>query len=724
MRRRLQPRPPKRKTKAVGDVRGAFVVNVQFEHLLRLLPALLILVASGAGCERERAPLETSLHEPPDPFPALRAFEAEGRTQTNFVTLAPSDQALGADPYALVPVSDGQRYVAILRGRDALVVLDSAGKERQRLPAPRSPSGLALSSDGKTAFVVGERDAYIARYSVQNSEPYLVAVGRYELPDVHALRDVATGPENIVYAVEEDRGRLISLVPQPITATKPEENLPALRDDLRVGGNPIQVRRVGKFVVVNSLLEHTLVVRTVKDDGRLSDTPETRITHDGPIWSFSTVAVEDGLLLLVGGVEDHPLDRRGGFFGYIDSFVYLYEIREDKAERLATTNVSEFGVVTPKVVQLEKNAAGQIRAFVTGYGGEKLVQFVYGDTDKRPMDVRVRPTVAGSRALVKKADGGFVVANPLLDAFVFLRADGSMEKVVPVTDTAEPSEQRRTLRLGEALFFTTLMAPNNSSDGAHSRFTCETCHFEGYVDGRIHHTGRGEVRVVTKPLLGLFNNRPHFSRALDPDLSSVAHNEFRVAGAGNDISPWFTLDPAVQPTLGAFEPAFVAPLEPLELRKALMTFLMAFSPRTNPIIEGRTAFSDLENEGARVFRDRCEFCHQARTSTDEASSRIGFAQWEKLIFSAPGPMVWALNEYRQTGVVPYVHERGARVPSLRRLYKKRPYLTSGAAKDVRNVLERVGFTDNAEFFHDGAPADAKRLEAREIEALGAFLALL
>ena len=27
---------------------------------------------------------------------------------------------------------------------------------------------------------------------------------------------------------------------------------------------------------------------------------------------------------VAGGVEDHPLDRRGGFFGYVDSFVYVY----------------------------------------------------------------------------------------------------------------------------------------------------------------------------------------------------------------------------------------------------------------------------------------------------------------------------------------------------------------------------------------------------------------
>lgn len=699
-------------------------MNVRFfRSKPTLLLALLVALASSVGCERRSTSLQTIVEEAHDPFPALRALETERRAQTNFTTLAPSDQVLGADPYTIASIGDGKRFVSILRGRDAIVVLDASLKELQRLPAPRSPTGLAVSSDGKTVFVVGERDGFIARYSVHETTPDLAAPlaesGRYDLPDVRTLRDVAVGPEGVVYAVEEDRGRLISLVPQPFESPQSGSLLPARRTDIIIGGNPTRVARVGKFVIVNSLLAHSLVVRSVGDDGLIQETPETRITHDGPIWSFSAVPSRDGLLVLAGGVEDHPLDRTGGFFGYIDSFVFLYHVRAGKAERLATTNVSELGVVTPKAVQLEEARDGKRTAFVTGYGSEQTIKFVFGDAGKL-VDIQSQSLPAGARAVVKKTDGGFVVANPLLDAFVVLKNDGAVDKIVPVVDTANA----HPLRLGEALFFTTLMAPNNRSEDSHSRFTCETCHFEGYIDGRIHHTGRGDVRVVTKPLLGLFNNRPHFSRALDPDLSSVSHNEFRVAGAGNDVSPWFVLEEAKHPTLGALGPFSGGALEPLELRKSLMTFLMAFSHRTNPAIDGRTAFSALEREGAGVFRDKCESCHQARTSTDEALSRVSFGTWESVIFSPSGPIVWAMNEYRQTGVTPYVHERGARVPSLRRLYKKRPYLTSGAAKDLRGVLDRVGFAEGGGFFHDGAPEGAKRIDAREADALMAFLALL
>lgn len=687
--------------------------------------ALLVAFSSSVGCERGSAPPEISPPEqPPDPLPALRAFEAERRSQTNFATLPPSDQVLGADPYAIAPLENGQRFVSILRGRDAIVVLDAALKEVQRLPAPRSPTGLAVSSDGKTLFVVGERDSYVARYSALDSAPYLIASGRYDLPDAKALRDVAVGPEGVLYAVEEDRGRLISLVLKPFENPKTDSILPANRQDLLLRGGPIQVRRVGKFVITNCLLDHALVIHPVKEDGTVIETGEKRVAHDGPIWSFSALPAGEGLTILAGGVEDHPLDRKGGFFGYIDSFVYLYDVQAESTKRLALINTSELGVVTPKAVHLEKASDAHLVAHVTGYGGEKLARFDIDPEGKIPMRVLTLPAQAGVRSLAKDPSGGFVAANPLLDSFAILRADGTKPETILVDDVADDVEKRRTLRLGEALFFTTLMAPNNSTEGAHSSFTCETCHFEGYVDGRAHHTGRGHVIVATKPLLGLFNNRPHFSRALDPDLSSVAHNEFRVAGAGNEASPWFVLDPAEHPTLASFEPPLKDKLEPLELRKALMTFLMAFSPRTNPAIDDRTSFTEIEAEGARVFRDKCESCHQARLSTDVVDSRVVFDEWPKHVFSPSGPIVWALNEYRQTGVVPYVHEKGARVPSLRRLYKKQRFLTNGTAFKVGDVLDRIGFAEDGAFFHDHAPKSAKRLEPREVEALLAFLRLL
>ncbi|MEO7330236.1 MAG: hypothetical protein ABI193_16795, partial [Minicystis sp.] len=341
----------------------------------------------------------------------------------------------------------------------------------------------------------------------------------------------------------------------------------------------------------------------------------------------------------------------------------------------------------------------------------------------------------GITALIRGGDRVLIGADPLLDAFVRLDLAGPSEAdpaSIPAQDPdspAHPPSPSAVARLGEALFFTTLMAPWNRSTGPLSRFTCETCHFEGQVDGRTHHTGRGEIHATTKPLLGLFNNRPHFSRALDPDLTSVADAEFRVAGALSDHDPWFSAPLAEAPWLPLLGlPA--SALTPVELRRALMTFLMAFTHRPNPAVLGRDAYSALEKKGSALFQRRCEGCHQARLVSDEPTSRVPVEGWERLIFSREGPIVWASIEYRKTGVEPYVHEQGARTPSLRRLFAKRPYFTNGSAKDLESVLSRVGFGDGASglapFFHDMVKAEGTlhALDDEEQRALRAFLDLL
>ena len=91
--------------------------------------------------------------------------------------------------------------------------------------------------------------------------------------------------------------------------------------------------------------------------------------------------------------------------------------------------------------------------------------------------------------------------------------------------------------------------------------------------------------------------------------------------------------------------------------------------------------------------------------------------------SREGPIVWGGVGYHRTGVEPYVHAEGARAPSLRRLYKKRPYFTNGSARSVRDVLDRAR-VDGASFAHDHAPEGAAPLDAAERDALAAFLDLL
>lgn len=668
----------------------------------------------------DRSPVSLAAAPAPsaDPLDSLRAWENAARARTDFTRTRTSDVALGTDPYAIrrIGLSEGtageDRFVGILRGRSVLVELDGALREVGRWAAPASPTGLAIAASGDI-FVVGEQSSKVARFRRVRGQ--LEPVGFVELAGVLAMRDVATGPEGVVYVVEERDGRLVTFAPGSA-----DESFPVARADDWVCHGPLHVQRVARSVLVDCLVDHQVVVRSVDARGFPERAGEVRIRRDGPVWGIDAVAHAGGLLVAVGGVEDHPLDRTQGSFGFIDSFVALYLVANGKTIKLSEVNTSEHGVVTPKALKLYVLSSGVIEAVVAGYGSDRLAIIQWADADAAgPPTVRTRPIPPGSAMIEDAGDGSWRIANPLLDAWVRLTATDS---TVVAVDDALSLARTADSRVGEALFFTTLIAPWNRSEGRLSRFTCETCHFEGYVDGRTHRTGRADVVATTKPLVGLFNNRPHFSRALDPDLTTMVNNEFRVAGAKSDHDPWFSLSAKEFPWMqhiGVRD----STLGPETLRRSLMTFFMDFTPRPNPAVVGRKRWSDIERAGANLFRAKCESCHQARIVTDDASTRVPFEHWEDLVMSTEGAIVWADAEYEKTGVLPYVNERGARVVSLRRLYKKYPYFTNGAAKDLGSVLDRVRVVGDR-FFHDVAPDSSIGLSNEEKSQLLAFIDLL
>ena len=661
---------------------------------------------------------------PGDPLDALREFESAARARTDFSRAATSDVAFGPDPYLVRVVRHAEPgnaplIVGLLRGRSALVQLDSALGETARVSAPASPTGLAIARDGEL-FVVGELSGDVARFRSLNGA--IRPVGSVRLTGVHGLRDVATGPEGVVYVIDDHDGRLFTLMPGPEGAVLP----PASQVDSPICHGPERLLRVADALLVDCLLDHAIVLRKVDGKGFPVAQGEVRIVHDGPMWAMSAMEDGPGLWLAVGGVEDHPLDRTEGSFGFVDSFVTLYRVADGAATKRAEVNTSAIGLVTPKALVVRRGPAGGVELAVAAYGSNRFALMTWDEASLHDGAALAEPAVTtrvlppGSAGIDPLPDGSFVVANPLLDAW--LRIGPERVDIVPVQDTP-PEPRSSDSRLGEALFFTTLMAPWTKSDGRLSRFTCETCHFEGYVDGRTHRTGRGDVRATTKPLLGLLSNRPYFSRALDPDMTTMVDNEFRVAGAKSDHDSWFSLaldDFPWTRELGLGKGA----ASPLSLRRALMTFLMEFTHRPNPSVVNRTHFTDVERAGAEVFRRRCESCHQARLVTDDPRTRLRFEDWEPAVMSRQGPIVWAKGEYAKTGIVPYVNDNGARIVSLRRLYKKYPYFTNGSAKSLGDVLDRVRSSEDGWFVHDGGFDRGRPLDAEERRSLGAFLDLL
>jgi hypothetical protein len=702
---------------------------VSTKTILRGAVLALAVIASCAALlvwrtRRALAPADPQQAEMERVAERLRAFDAARRLSADFAHLPTWDELCGPDPYVVARVPQSARLVGILRGDDVVTVLDEAMHEVQRVAAPAAPVALAVADDG-AVFAAGELAGHLARFSWQGGK--LVPSGQWQLGDIRAVRGIAAGDGGWIYVAEERDGRLLALRLEHQGTPRQSGVVDRILERREMGScrGPVRVLRVVDRLIANCVLDHRLVLHRLEPSGAPSEEPPVVIAHDGPIWSFEAIATKEGLLIAAGGVEDHPLDRTIGAFGYIDSFLFLYRIdgTRSEARREAAINLSELGVVTPKAIAL-RDGPPVVTVTVTGYGSDKLAIFTFPEGLADKPVIRTESFVAGTNAVAALQDGALAFANPLLDAWVVLRR-GAPFAVVPIAGAPERRRLDAADRLGEALFFTTLMAPFNRAEGPLSRFTCETCHYEGYVDGRTHHTGRDDVHAVTKPLLGLFNNRPHFSRALDPDLTAVVFNEFRVAGAKSGHDPWFSLaasDALWVPFLGADATTLTAE----GMRKALMSFLIAFQHRPNPSVLGRSTFSELERQGAAHFRDRCESCHEARLSSDQAPSRVAFDRWESLVMSREGPVVWGKDAYSRAGVWPYVHEKGARVPSLRRLYKKHPYFTNGAAKNLDDVLMRARFLPSG-FQHDapgGRELDAASLDGPSRAALVAFMRLL
>jgi hypothetical protein len=642
------------------------------------------------------APARADAPDPERAIAELRVFEAEARGKMRLAAPPPSD--LGADPWTLRETRQNGLFAGILRGRSAIVLLDRDLQERSRLEAPAGTTGLAIGAGGDI-YASGELSPVVARYRVRDAQ--LVRAGETRVPGALAVRDVAFARGRL-HALDAEGGRVVSIAGDATA-------------EARACRGASQLLAVDRSLLVNCPLQHEILVLPLGDDGAPDPRgPVTRIENDGPFWGLDARATHEGIFVAAGGIEDRPLDRTGGFFGNVDSFVYFFSIERGAARPLGQINASELGLVTPKAVVVEPGP--ELAVDVAAFGSAAAARVT------RRGDEWIATTIAstpGVRSLARAADGAWFGADPLLDRWVRFEAGSVETRAV----AGEQPKKGADVDLGEALLFTTLMAPWNTSDGPKSRFTCEACHFEGYVDGRRHHTGRGDVRVVTKPLLGLAGNKPHFTRALDPDMSSVAMNEFRVATAGNAYDPWFSVDVDAASWLRDLGVAD-ATLAPERLRRAFVAFTLAFSHRPNVATVGRAGFSDLERRGARVFADRCERCHESRLLADDATTRVPFEGWEKMIFSPAAPIVWARAGYEKTGVVPYVHPDGARPSSLRRLAKKTPYLTSGAAAELDDLLGMVRVAPDGAFLHAGEAPGARALDTDERAALLAFLRLL
>ena len=558
----------------------------------------------------------------------LRDHPLPGSKRGAAASIANTVARFGLDPYRILPLAvaapasgGAGAYLVLLRNQSEVVLIDGALATIDRTPVPRSPTGWDLV-DGRYLFVGGELSNVIQIHEVDATGIRLRST--ITLNGVGSVRDIDVVGQD-VFALDGLCSCLLRLTLPPHWRDH-QGALEVQRADFEVGAGPLQVTAVGDFLLVNSLLAHELSIVPLTEDGPDFDRAAT-VQHDGPLWAFDAIEQDGSLLLALAGVENRTLDRTGGEFGYIDSFVFLYRVPVDHQgaalapgtpELVDLLNVSEHGIVTPKVVRFE----GAERLRVIGFGSEGMA--LIEATASGLSVVQTAPAPPGITDYI--SDGERVVAvSTLLDRVVTTNGPGWLDwRYFSIVFEGravlgEPHNGHAVdVRLGEALLFTTLFSPENRTKNELSRFTCETCHFEGTFDGRTHFTGREDVFATTKTLRGMANNVPLFSRAGDQSLSSMIVAEFRVANQGRHAL--FEIELEDHPWLA--EIGVTSTVDPADQRRALLAFLIDYTHPPNPwVAQGRRLDEDAIR-GLGIFRERCATCHQVVSSTRETGDLV------------------------------------------------------------------------------------------------------
>ncbi len=628
-----------------------------------------------------------------------------------------AEQVFGSDPFRIDYLPSLNRYLVLLRNASEVLLCDDKLRVLDRQPAPRSPTGWDRDGE-RRLFVAGELSSSLSVYRISTER--LQPQQSIQLGETASVRDLTYlgRPSPAVFLLDGFDRRLIRL-----------ELESGRLQFFPLGAGPMRILHRSGHLIINLLQEHSILVLPLRE-GLPDFDRSSRISKQGPFWGLDAVVAHDRLILAAGGIEDRPLDRSKGEFGNVDSFLFTYELPridgvfrwdQDSASRHNRLNLSESGIVTPKAVRLARLPGGGLQLWVAGFGADKLAQFRMQGSE--PQLERLLDVSPGITDLQVGSLGGHVrlaLANPLLDRCRLL----SLKAGQPTQQSAllEASRGRKASaqsRLGEALFFTTLLAPDNSSQGSLSRLSCEACHFEGGIDGRVHYTGRQDIHATTKTLRGLARNVPLFSRAGDESLSSMVLAEFQVANQGSqDV---FEMQPSHHPWLASIE-GLPDLLTPLELRRAFLAFFIDFEHRPNPWRLHRKSLDTLALRGLEIFRKRCEDCHQAIDSTRQGKA-VPFDQWRDWLERENRDLIWGAPFYSKTGVRPYVDPSGARVPSLRRVWLKYPYFTNGSSRTIRGVLERFRYQGSSIWHHHDQNADSftQTLTENEIEALIALL---
>jgi mono/diheme cytochrome c family protein len=403
-------------------------------------------------------------------------------------------------------------------------------------------------------------------------------------------------------------------------------------------------------------------------------------------------------LLWTIGPENQPITRRNGIIENLRTAIYAYSVPSLKLKKTILWEKKE-------LVDGNSLALSDKELFAAAGGSAHLWR--YGIESGKSDLIQTGAVPRG----IRYQDGKVFIAGFLADELeIFDTATGKLTSLA----LAEPKPSATPARTGEFLFYQTGMW-SPTDDNA---YTCNSCHWDGLSDHRMHpgfHESRYEL---TRPVAGIAAVSTIFTPMQSASLAEAVEGLFR----GLDMRYWKTENRGqrsedgtpyyLQPIWIKVSPEKTIKLGPREARLSLIETLMQW-PAMAPAerLPGQE-FSASAQAGYEIFREDCARCHEPviemrgrRRGTMEA------LRTRPLVFGAPF--------YVKSGVEPYYTPNGNRISPLMNLARGGPFFSNGSAPDLDAVILRTN--PKAEFVH--APENAKKpyYETLRHARLAAFL---
>jgi YVTN family beta-propeller protein len=541
--------------------------------------------------------------------------------------------AVGSDPRTVAVSDDGARaYVANRAGHSVSVVDLHSRAVMAEVPLAARPYGLVVGPDGQTLYVAEQGGD---RLTILDTTHFTRIAS---LPVADRPSGLAISADGRSLYITHLLRRAITKLDLPLTQIY--FPLVAGASNANDQGNAISAVATDIDLWPNSNLVQSFVI---DPDEQRAYVPHTRANSSNPALGL------DSTVFPVVSVVDLATDR------HMVGEQFNLEILDPPAVGLPFDAVlapdgSELWVV---------NAASNDVTVIDLVTGKRAAHIEVG---------------ANPRGIVFRPDGSQAYVNNVLDGTVsFL--DGSsytVTQVLPVTTIP----LNPVLLMGKKLF--------NSSDdprmGQDQWLSCNTCHFDGEMDGQTWLLGFAGPRN-TSSLLGMSETLPlrwsgEWDEAADSEFA-IRMDSFGtglIAGAMNcSLAPPDCVNHPPHANLSADLDALAAYLNSLSI------------PPGRPL-------SGAASRGQAHFNDPgvgCAGCHPAPLYTDNLTHDVGTVSGKEQI----GP---AFN-----------------TPSLRGVYDTGPYFHDGSAISLLETITRPG--GNGE--HDVTA----NLDASEIDDLLAFL---